>query len=161
MGRYMRGDPVDVWVSLATVAGTTYGTRWDTVSLRRVNNCGDWHTIGVGGARHNSFFPYSVHRSRWFRDTLVRTAATGGPAIAFSVAQRDAHTGVGAGALKAGALMRNSDAKSEGLPRCYLGGDPHLVAIERYKVGADSLAAFNRASFAGVRSLSQSANRVT
>ena len=48
-----------------------------------------------------------------------------------TIAGRDTHT-VHLTASLAGRLMRNADGKSEGIPRCYLGGDPHLVAIERY-----------------------------
>ena len=139
MGRYIRGDPVDVWTGpQATAAGlSTYLTRWDTVSSRRVNNCGDWHTLGApgfGSGRHKQFFPLSVHRMKWFRDTLTKPVAQGGPPVTMLAAGRDSHT-VHPSASLAGRLMRNADGKSEGVPRCYLGGDPHLVAIERYQMG--------------------------
>ena len=144
MGRYMRGDPPDQWVAVASTAGNTYATRWDTLSARRVNNCGDWHTlgaVGVGSGRHKQFFPLSVHRLRWFHDTLTKLAVLGGPPTGWfaTAATVDSHT-VNLNATKSGRMMRNETGKSEGIPRCFLGGDPHLVAIERYKVGTDSIA---------------------
>ena len=76
------------------------------------DNCGDWHGKGVN--RH--FYPVTVHRMAWFPAHMV---AIGDTTLA--------------AATKHGDATKTSDDAilSQPLSRCYLGGDPHLVAIER------------------------------
>lgn len=79
-----------------------------------VTQCGDWHDIEQpGGGTRREFFPASIHKQTWFRDLLdIR----GGMTTAQANAERDRPLRdilAGAGA------------------RCFLAGDPHLVATER------------------------------
>ena len=79
------------------------------------DNCGDWH--GPVGSKH--FYPVSVHRMPWFAAHLVAIGDEYFPTLA--------------GATKHGAAAQTSDDAilSRASSRCYLGGDPHLVAVER------------------------------
>jgi len=87
-------------------------------------NCGDWHAVGG----RSKFFPAAIHRQTWFRDLLALPVASGGGGLttAAANAERDATTQT---------IMQHAGA------RCYLGGDPHLAAVERtpalYPLAAD------------------------
>ena len=73
-------------------------------------NCGDWHTVnGV-----SVFFPVAVHKTTWFK-TLMQSP-TGILTLAQAKAESSATTAT---------IMGHAGA------RCYLGGDPHLVAVAR------------------------------
>lgn len=81
-----------------------------TTSVSAYTNCGDWHT--VAGYADRKFFPASVHPTSWFYNMMV--AAGMSPAAASAEQTAPIAT-----------IMRHSGA------RCYLGGDPHLVAVSR------------------------------
>lgn len=73
-------------------------------------NCGATYRTIPGGPR--KFFPASVHATAWFRGLLQAGGMT---------QQQAADT-------SAAAL---SDIMAKSTAKCYLGGDPHLVAVER------------------------------
>lgn len=79
-------------------------------------NCGDWHPIGASNKL--KFFPVSVHSSTWFYD-LLRTAYTSGGG---NLTNGQAATEQG---LDMKDIMQHTNA------RCYPGGAPQLVAVER------------------------------
>jgi hypothetical protein len=84
-----------------------------TASVASVYNCGDWHTVGAGANRSSKFFPAAIHNNAWFQ-TLMDTSA--GMNSSQASAERNA-------SLRT--IMGHPGA------RCYLGGDPHLVAVSR------------------------------
>jgi hypothetical protein len=93
--------------------GTTAGwTRADGqgTTVANVTQCGDWHPVVSGGPL--KFFPASVHPTTWFRDLMV----AGGMSTSSANSERDASLST---------IMGHSNA------RCYLGGSPQLVAVER------------------------------
>ncbi len=85
-------------------------------ALASVVNCGDWHAMGPTGAL--KFFPVSVHNTLWFRNLLNKSAATGGGGLSLAAANTEK-------AANLSTIMQHANA------RCYLGGDPHLVAVAR------------------------------
>jgi hypothetical protein len=136
-GIWVRGDPPTPWNGPWTGSGIPYGSsyaeRWDLVNKRLINNCGDWHTTGTGTSRQPRFFPVALHRPSvtWFNTLLTTAASSGGAGM--SAANATTHlnqTGV--------QIMTNAvggaGANNEGVQRCYLGGSPQLVAIDRYNV---------------------------
>ncbi|HEY9228747.1 MAG TPA: hypothetical protein VIP11_18995 [Gemmatimonadaceae bacterium] len=103
-----------------------------------VTNCGDWHQItlasasGAGGSGITTglkFFPAAVHNQTWFRDLLDNNGG---------LTSSEATTEMNRTLTQ---IMTSPGA------RCYLGGDPHLVAVARngaagavanaYKKGGD------------------------
>ncbi len=74
-----------------------------------VKHCGDFH--------YGKFFPAAIHPRTWFRDTLRNR----GMSLSAANAHRDASLQT---------IMNGSGA------RCYLGGDPHLAAIQRQGISA-------------------------
>lgn len=117
---------------------------------RRWENCGDWHTIRVDGVRDEvQFFPLAVHNREWFYDKLndsttmpeadVRAHVLPMPPLtAPGVADRRLYAGHpinGHGPLTG----TTEDVLTNASPqpaRCFLGGDPHLIAIGREADGA-------------------------
>jgi hypothetical protein len=88
----------------------------------RSENCGDWHLVnGVP-----KFFPDAVHSTSnaydWFGDILTSNSGDN-----MSNSQANSHRG-----KSMSSIMASPNA------RCYLGGDPHLVAVERKGIGAAS-----------------------
>ena len=81
-----------------------------TTTASQYTNCGDWHT--VSGYTDQKFFPAAVHATSWFRQ-MVEAGGLTHPA-----AQAESSATVAT-------IMQHSNA------RCYLGGDPHLVAVSR------------------------------
>ncbi|MGH7688947.1 MAG: hypothetical protein ACREN3_05020, partial [Gemmatimonadaceae bacterium] len=79
-------------------------------SVSSYTNCGDWHA--VAGAPDLKFFPASVHPTAWFHDLMV--------AAGMSDAAADSEQ-----SASISTIMQHPGA------RCYLGGDPHLVAVSR------------------------------
>lgn len=77
------------------------------------NNCGAFYRTVPGQPK--KFFPASVHTTAWFRAALQAGGMTAQQATDTSNATL-------------GDIMGKTTA------RCYLGGDPHLVAIERQNV---------------------------
>lgn len=82
----------------------------NSTDVTQNTNCGDWHQVTPGGPL--KFFPASVHPNAWFQALLV----TGGMSPAAATAEQTAPIWT---------IMRHAGA------RCYLGGDPHLVAVSR------------------------------
>lgn len=85
------------------------GTAGALPAIGTVINCGDFH--------FGKFFPAAIHSQPWFDTAYARLAGAINP-----VNVAAGHT---EGALNLTAIMGHAGA------RCYLGGDPHLVAIER------------------------------
>jgi hypothetical protein len=90
-----------------------------------VTNCGDWHPVYKSpGVTEQKFFPVSVHKSgsnTWFDTVTARglNPATGAVTAAnVTTAHNEASTSLTT-------IMQRPGA------RCYLGGDPHLVAVAR------------------------------
>lgn len=79
-------------------------------SVASYTNCGDWHM--VPGFANPKFFPASVHPTSWFR-ALVEAGG-----LSLAAAQSESSATVAT-------IMQHAGA------RCYLGGDPHLVAVSR------------------------------
>ena len=85
-------------------------------------NCGDWHRSAVTG--RFAFYPHAVHQdtsftNRWSSGTARGSSAHRGASLAEVM---------GAQAGQTGARYAEAGAPA---PRCFLGGDPHLVAVER------------------------------
>src|SRR6185436_10677127 len=80
------------------------------------NNCGDWHPIGASNKL--KFFPVSVHSSTWFYDLLRTSYSSGGG----NLTNGQAATEQG---LDMKDIMQHTNA------RCFPGGAPQLVAVER------------------------------
>ncbi len=81
-----------------------------TTTAASYTNCGDWHAVTPSGPL--KFFPASVHNTPWFQSLMVAGGMTGPQATAEQGAS-------------VATIMQHANA------RCYLGGDPHLVAISR------------------------------
>ncbi len=79
-------------------------------SVSAYTNCGDWHA--VPGSSDLKFFPASVHPTGWFQQLMV--------AAGMSDPSADAEQ-----SASLATIMQHPGA------RCYLGGDPHLVAVSR------------------------------
>jgi hypothetical protein len=90
-----------------------------------VTLCGDWHWVGYDAAP--KFFPASVHNTDWFRAMMATGLTTKFPATTAASAATTANSH---STLNTATIMGTPGA---GLPasRCYLAGDPHLVAVER------------------------------
>ena len=92
----------------------------------QVTYCGDYHTVRIPGQPATSstlqFFPASIHNQVWFFNQIRQDYQDKNPG--WTAAQLDNAANV----VKNEGLntvMTNPNA------RCYLPGDPHLVAIER------------------------------
>ena len=146
-GIWVRGDPPSAWAGPMTGGGVPYGsayaTRWDLTSKRLIHNCGDWHMTGIGAGRALRFFPISLHRASvpWLQALLSTTALLGGSGM--SSANATAHLAQNVNTLMTQAVG-GAGSNNEGVQRCYLGGDPHLVAIERYNVLGYTLPAYTK-----------------
>ena len=82
----------------------------------RSENCGDWHDVNPSGSVTDlKFFPHEIHDDApsWFKSILQNSNG-------MSSTQANNHMNL---SLKYVMGMPNA--------RCYPGGDPHLVAIER------------------------------
>jgi hypothetical protein len=132
-GTWVRGDPPTAWNLYAGAPSTEYAERWDLVNKRMINNCGDWHMTGTGASRMPRFFPIALHRPSvaWFNTLLTTSAASGG--VGMSAGNATTHLASSVITLMTNAVG-GAGSMNEGVQRCYLGGDPHLVAIERYNV---------------------------
>jgi len=78
--------------------------------------CGDWHIDSTAVPKRLTFWPTAVHNKPW----MWARFSTKPPADTFNTAVPTA--------TKRDAIMANPNGF-----RCYPGGDPHLVAIERSK----------------------------
>jgi hypothetical protein len=95
-----------------------------TTNKSSANNCGDFHQVMIGGVAQWKFFPASVHGT--------------GASTAWARTLWDAVPGVTTTWVDNHATLTVSQIMSQplwgvGQPahRCFLGGDPHLVAVER------------------------------
>ncbi|MFL5580634.1 MAG: hypothetical protein ACJ8AO_09680 [Gemmatimonadaceae bacterium] len=121
---------------VADPADPAYPARW--------TNCGDWHLVGGQW----QFFPLAVHAAGWFNRLLQAAAATGDDANAHTIGRRSYQGNrdpAGFPAHLSGGWEPDGRAKPEEImdpsasapmtgpgrpaPRCFLGGDPHLVAV--------------------------------
>ncbi len=144
-GTWVRADPPVVWSGPMSSAptGNSYTTYWFGVNKRMVNNCGDWHTTGTGASRMRRFFPIALHRpSVTWLNTLLTTSSGGGGA-GMSAPNATTHLASNVTTLMTNAVG-GAGAMNEGVQRCYLGGAPQLVAIERYGVTGYSSAAWQK-----------------
>jgi hypothetical protein len=105
-----------------------------SADVSKVKLCGDWHYAGANPASEADtglkFYPASVHNTAWFKASmaagLLRKYPTSYTPGATGTAATTANTHAGA---NVGTIMGTA---TEGMPaRCYLAGDPHLVAVER------------------------------
>jgi hypothetical protein len=103
---WLRGDWPESWGTAAT--------------SDEMYECGDWHP--VVGSTDQKFFPLSAHyhpNSNWtWFDTLMAKNSGTVNSTSLNAAKTEATSSVQT-------LMQHSGA------RCYLGGDPHLVAVAR------------------------------
>lgn len=83
-------------------------------------NCGDWHWSRKDGTWE--FYPIAVHEQTWFRDSLTNTPG--------EVNDYDSNIRSSDFRAMMGTILGGS-RPGRPAPRCYPGGDPHLVAIER------------------------------
>jgi hypothetical protein len=95
---------------------------WPGTTLSNVKLCGDFHyapnTVNGGGRQ---FYPASVHPQTWFRDQIRQ-----GYVDKYGwTAQRALDSANAEQANTLPGILDNPGA------RCYLAGDPHLVAIDR------------------------------
>jgi len=91
----------------------------------RPENCGDWHRVTPAGAL--KFFPAAVHNTGSGYDWVGVQLRAGTPGM--TSAQADAERG-----KSFDQVMRAAGA------RCFMGGDPHLAAVER--LGQGSVASY-------------------
>lgn len=82
---------------------------WDT-DVTTLTNCGAFYKTSASGPK--KFFPVSMHNTSWFRTQLQAGGMTSSQAS--DTSQASVNT-----------IMAKTTS------RCYLGGDPHLVAVER------------------------------
>lgn len=113
------GDSTDVdegFLKIYTgVPGSASWVRGDWNGNKvNADNCGAAYPVTPGGPR--KFFPASVHNTAWFQALLVAGGMT--PAQALDTSSASLHT-----------IMNKATA------RCYLGGDPRLVSVERNSGG--------------------------
>jgi hypothetical protein len=82
--------------------------------------CGDFHMDATG---RPTFYPISVHNAPWFLDAHLFSGGTGGGQWGAVNDEFSATTTITAALRQK--IMNNPTF------RCYMGGDPHLVATER------------------------------
>ena len=100
-------------------------------AIGSVTFCGDFHSVRTGGgAGTNSlqFFPASVHSQTWFYNSIRQDFQDKNPGWSSSQLN-NAASNVQNETLNT--IMTGANA------RCYLPGDPHLVAVERSASYAD------------------------
>jgi hypothetical protein len=101
---------------------------WNT-NKSNAENCGDYHKITVAGTNYWRFYPAAVHgtggSTSWARTQWQSGGMTSG--------QASTH-----GGLNVDQIMSAAPAPGQPPSRCYPGGDPHLVAIERNALGGNA-----------------------
>lgn len=108
------------------------GTSTTLPTVASVNNCGDWHQLTSappGATAGWKFFPASVHPTTWFRTLLDQYGG-----LSSSAATTESNRTLTE-------IMTNTANTGA---RCYLGGDPHLVAIARNGAGGYGATAYQR-----------------
>jgi hypothetical protein len=114
----------------AFVRGEWPGTYTAAPAQTLVNFCGDWHWATVNSADGTpvlQFYPVTVHNQVWFRNqvqTGYQVKNNWTAAVALAQAKKDS-------AETTQQILDNPNA------RCYLAGDPHLVAVDRVVGGTD------------------------
>ncbi len=110
------GDSTDVdegffKVYKSTTANSGYvRADFDSATAANDKNCGDWHKVLPTGPL--VFFPAAIHNNAWAATLWVAGGMAAGTATTHKTASVNT-------------IMSGAGA------RCYLGGDPHLVALER------------------------------
>ncbi len=142
----LMAPPVGVTWTAAQIDSVGVGYLRSGISRQPdANNCGEWRYVqDDNGNLEWEFFPVAVHHSAWYK-TIVGSAVGGSVPAAISAANAAEVTVVGAFAPADTVSMtwvaknptRNGSATE--LPRCFLGGDPHLVATERDTTAAAPL----------------------
>ena len=105
---------------------------WPSGSLPSASsllNCGDWHKVATSGDTALKFFPFAVHYhsgsgNTWF-DTVTAGGRPGGLSAANIALSRAEADSVKTSNATFSGVLQHANA------RCYLGGDPHLVAVAR------------------------------
>ncbi len=92
--------------------------------IATVNECGDWHYMvpRIATDTGAKFFPASVHNTQWFQDAYKAWYLWKNPGASNTTANNAA---VAERNRSLSLIMAGNGA------RCYLGGDPHLVSVER------------------------------
>lgn len=106
-----------------------------TTTKTSATNCGDYHRVLVGGNKVWKFFPASVHGTTsatlWARNLWIASGDyTSGTSGTGNITQ----SAYSHGNLTVQNIMSKPLSNlSGGQPahRCFLGGDPHLIAVER------------------------------
>jgi hypothetical protein len=112
-----------------------------------VDRCGDWHyappkpvPAGMQPDTALKFYPVSVHPQPWFRNQIDSGMVSRGSTAAAAKAYADAEM-----ASTLTQILDNPNA------RCFLAGDPHLVATDRVELAAKPLPQIGVYSAADVR----------
>ncbi|MDB4875235.1 MAG: hypothetical protein JWM41_1681 [Gemmatimonadetes bacterium] len=119
---YTAGAGLDNWLR-----ADWPGTASTLPAASSVLNCGDWHK--VAGMADLKFFPFATHwhptaANTWF-DTVTAGGMPGGVNAAnVATARLEADSAKTSSTTFSG-LLQHANV------RCYLGGDPHLVAVAR------------------------------
>ncbi|MGH7620255.1 MAG: hypothetical protein ACREPM_23815, partial [Gemmatimonadaceae bacterium] len=106
--------------------GDWLGTSSTLETIAQMTNCGDWHVINNGGIIDTLFFPGAIHPTTWFRQLMQSNG--------FSAAQAQAESAATVTTIMNRAPSSGPPILAARPPRCYLGGDPHLVAVARQTV---------------------------
>jgi hypothetical protein len=130
--------PLGVVWSAAQIDSVAVGYLRSGITRQQdANNCGEWRYVqDDNGNLEWEFFPIAVHNTAWYK-TIVGSAVGGAVPPGISAANLAEVTTVGAFAPADTVSMtwvaKNPGRNGSGAmpPRCYLGGDPHLVATER------------------------------
>jgi hypothetical protein len=107
-------------------SGQTAWLRGDYTSDKSSNNnCGDWHAVTISGVTRWKFFPASVHSKSWAKTLWQSGGMSSSAASSHSSAGLDV-------------ILGNPTISGQPQPRCFLGGDPYLAAIDGgLQVGGD------------------------
>jgi Tfp pilus assembly protein PilX len=145
-------SPATWWTTVYTTASTR--DSMETVYLRagRLHradalNCGDWHFVRVDGttaAYEWEFFPAAAHSLSWFQSVLMPGDKEIGATYPATPAAWTGTTGwtdlikvLGYGNITTNiptAIAGITMPTTQPAATCYVGGDPHLVAVERMGV---------------------------
>lgn len=124
-------DDNEGFVRVYTATGTNRSDwlrgDWVNTGIASMRNCGDWHVI----SGQPKFFPGAAHLQPWFRNLVTTLGPT-------TTAQVDSEV---RNPTNGGSGMTNGSRVIMSHPgaRCFLGGDPHLAAIEQnVAIGGDS-----------------------
>lgn len=127
------GDSTDVDEGFVRVyeakAAQEKWLRGDWTTTKNVaENCGDFHQVMVGGVAQWKFFPASVHGTT-AAYAWSRTLWDAVPGVTTSWV--NTHAGLTVAGIMSSALW----GAGQPAHRCFPGGDPHLIAVERNAAG--------------------------